>query len=104
MNKISFKQFALLYSLQYAIFTPYLILKLTQIKALNYSFNLSKLTKRIMPYMLRFAGLYWAQGLFSISAMFIDTIAIAGLQGLNYTAYYIIATYFITLMVLPQRH
>jgi O-antigen/teichoic acid export membrane protein len=65
--------------------------------------GISILTKRIKKYMVPYSGFFWFTSVFSVLATMIDTIVLAGIQGLEKSGSLMIATYFITVTMIPQR-
>ncbi|MBK6565723.1 MAG: polysaccharide biosynthesis C-terminal domain-containing protein [Saprospiraceae bacterium] len=74
-------------------------------KETNWTFftEVSILTKRIKKYMFPYSGFFWFTSVFSVLATMIDTIVLAGMQGLEKSGSLMIATYFITVTMIPQK-
>ncbi|MFZ1703482.1 MAG: polysaccharide biosynthesis C-terminal domain-containing protein [Saprospiraceae bacterium] len=65
--------------------------------------KISSLTKRIKSYIFQYSTFFWFTSVFSVLATMIDSIVLAGIQGLEKTGSWMIATYFITVTLIPQR-
>lgn len=78
-------------------------IKLRKEKQFYFNFKLSALSKRMRKMIIKYAGFFWGATLFSVLATFVDTIVLAGVQGLEKSGLLMIATYFVTLTIVPQR-
>ena len=65
--------------------------------------KISLLTKRIKGYMFQYSSFFWFTSVFSVLATMIDTLVLAGVNGLEKSGSLMIATYFITVTQIPQR-
>lgn len=79
------------------------LINLIRKRKLYITFKVSQITGKIKRNILQYSSFFWLASMFSILATFIDTIVLAGLQGLDKSGMLMIATYFITLTVVPQR-
>jgi len=78
-------------------------LKLKKEKQFYFNFRVSALSRRMGQMIIKYAAFFWGATLFSVLATFIDTIVLAGVQGLEKSGLLMIATYFVTLTIVPQR-
>lgn len=63
----------------------------------------SLVTQRLKKYMVPYSSFFWFTSVFSVLATMIDTIVLAGVNGLEKSGSLLIATYFITVTQIPQR-
>lgn len=78
-------------------------IKLRKERQFYFNFKVSALSRRMGRMIVKYAGFFWGATLFSVLATFIDTIVLAGIQGLEKSGLLMIATYFVTLTIVPQR-
>jgi O-antigen/teichoic acid export membrane protein len=100
---ISFEWYMYLFSSLYWLISIVLIWKLWKEKALVFPGKWSRLTKRLKNSLIQFAGFYAFVRIFGSLSLFVDVIAVAGLQGLAQTAYFTVAIYFISVIAVPQK-
>ena len=102
-NIINFHTYAILFSWQYAGIFVVLLLYLMYTKELNMSFKISSLTRRLWKKMLPYAIFILAGNIISMLSSTIDGIIISSFLGLDYAAVFMIATYIVSIIVVPQR-
>jgi O-antigen/teichoic acid export membrane protein len=102
-NIINFHTYAILFSWQYAGIFVVLLLYLMYTKELNMSFKISSLTRRLWKKMLPYSIFILAGNIISMMSSTIDGIIISSFLGLDYAAVFMIATYIVSIIVVPQR-
>jgi O-antigen/teichoic acid export membrane protein len=105
LGLVGFNQFIILFSGLYLIPVLILIMDLQRKGYFNFTFRLSKVTKRLGKYMLTFSLFIFSGQMVALIARTSDTILISGKSenGLTDTAVFTIATFLIALMEVPQR-
>ena len=105
LHAISFPVFLFLFSLSYFVPAAVLFYKLRKTGSFNFHTSISSLTRRLKSKMINF-------GLFVFGAQFLnllsktsDTLIISSVSdnGLTDTTIFVVATYVVTLMEIPQR-
>ena len=105
LHAISFPVFLFLFSLSYLVPAAVLFYKLRKTGSFNFHTSISSLTRRLKSKMINF-------GLFVFGAQFLnllsktsDTLIISSVSdnGLTDTTIFVVATYVVTLMEIPQR-
>lgn len=105
LGLVNFDQFILLFSGLYIIPVTILIADLYRKGYFNFTFRLSKVTRKLSKYILTFSLFIFSGQMVALIARTSDTILISGKSenGLTDTAVFTIATFLIALMEVPQR-
>jgi O-antigen/teichoic acid export membrane protein len=99
---LSFSGVMDMYATMYWVGAILLILNLVKNDLFYVPFKISSLTKRLRKNVAQYSISAWGISVLSVTSQFIDTFAIAGLQGLGKTAIYSIARFVITTIVMPS--
>ncbi len=70
---------------------------------LNFSFTISKLSRKMKTRMIKYGGFMFGAGVIAILADNLGTMLIAGISGLGSTGVFAIAAYIATILRVPQR-
>lgn len=103
LNLFSFNQYIGLYAVSYWVLALVLLGKLWYEKKLSWPKQASSLFRRLKGRMFKYATFYMGIRLMVALSFFIDTIAIAGLKGLKYTAYFTVAMYLVRIVIAPRE-
>ncbi|MBK8620414.1 MAG: polysaccharide biosynthesis C-terminal domain-containing protein [Saprospiraceae bacterium] len=100
---IGFDGYIHLYVFMFWIGLVLYIAKLKSSSDWNFFNKISLVTKRLKQYIVPYSSFFWFTSVFSVLATMIDTIVLAGVNGLEKSGSLLIATYFITVTQIPQR-
>jgi len=102
---VNFHQFIILFSGLYIVPVLVLVIDLYKKGYFNFTFTISKVTKRLGKYILTFSLFIFSGQMVALIARTADTILISGksTNGLTDTAVFTIATFLIAMMEVPQR-
>jgi O-antigen/teichoic acid export membrane protein len=103
LKLISFDAFIKLFSLQYLVVATILGINLYKNKHLNFSFTVSRVTKKFKGKIITLAAFIYSGQVIMILAMVIDSILIASLKGLALAGVFALASYIANLVQVPQR-
>ncbi len=98
-----FNIFIILFSSYNFVASIAMLYYLKKLKVMAFDYKISHVTKRLKGKMLKYGGLIYGGGLFSIVADNIDTFLIAGIAGLKSTGIFTVASYIATVLQVPQR-
>ena len=103
VNLFTFDQYLFAYVLMFWIGIILYIGKLKSVGPWFFFTRISLLTRKIKRFIFQYSSYFWLTSVFAVMATMIDSVVLAGVNGLAKTGSLMIATYFITVTQIPQR-
>lgn len=100
---ITYHTFIVLFSTLFYIIALAMLLYLHSIGELNITFKISKLTKKLLPKMIKMQSLIYGGIIIMTIGQTMDEIFIASLNGLEFAGVYTLAAYAANFIQVPQR-
>ncbi len=100
---ISFNTFVKLYSVSFALAAIAVLILLRKNKLITFTLSITKLSRRLSPKILKYGFFMWLANVCLVTAPLMDTIGVAGILGIEQTAIFAIASYFVVFVSLPQK-
>jgi len=100
---ITYETFILLFSLVYAVTLVCLVIYIARAGKLHFTFKISRVTRKFSGKIFTLFSLTYGGMVINTVAQTIDSVLIAGIHGLAFTGIYNLATYLISLSLIPQR-
>lgn len=103
MNLLSFDYYFFAYVFMFWIGLVLYIAKLKSVGPWFFFTDISSLSRKIKRFVFQYSSYFWLTSVFAVMATMIDSVVLAGVNGLAKTGSLMIATYFITVTQIPQR-
>ncbi len=102
-NFISFDHIIILLSLQFWLAALIYLFHLNRHKLLTFTFQTSIVTKRLSKKIISYISYFWLATFFAALGTVVDKFALLSIKGYEQVAYFTIAEYLITFILVPQK-